>query len=356
MKPYEAKMMPLDYKLDKDLLKLLSEANRKYGEYKVLVEELEFDADYFLESILLTESFKSTQIEGTQVTQDDVYYLKYMKTETDDQKEIENLKSVIHFATNKVEEGQELNVDFVNELHRQILNSVRGGEKEPGKIRTTQNWIGPRNCTIEQATFVPPAPEKVYLLLENLYSYMNDSFEDPFLINVALSHMQFETIHAYKDGNGRLGRALIPIQMGMLDESKPVLFMSEILEVYKPSYQRFLMECRNGNVLGYLKFFMQCIIDQCNGYIYKLQNMKKIYSEDMQIIKENIKGASVYLVMEEIIQRVVFTVQEITDATNISRNTVGNIVKQLVKLNIVQPDTTVMKKGYRYGRIYNNFV
>ena len=244
----------------------------------------------------------------------------------------------------------------MNELHRQILNSVRGGEKEPGKIRTTQNWIGPRNCTIEQATFVPPAPEKVYLLLENLYSYMNDSFEDPFLINVALSHMQFETIHAYKDGNGRLGRALIPIQMGMLDESKPVLFMSEILEVYKPSYQRFLMECRNGNVSGYLKFFMQCIIDQCNGYIYKLQNMKKIYSEDMQIIKENIKGASVYLVMEEIIQQVVFTVQEITDATNISRNTVANIVKQLVELNIVQPDTTVMKKGYRYGRIYNNFV
>lgn len=85
---------------------------------------------------------------------------------------------------------------------------------------------------------------------------MNDYFEDPYFINIVLSYMQFETIHAYNDGNGRLGRALIPVQMALFDNNHPILYMSEILELYKPSYQRFLMECRRGNIPGYLKFFL----------------------------------------------------------------------------------------------------
>ena len=133
---------------------------------------------------------------------------------------------------------------------------------------------------------------------------MNDEFIDPLLVNVALSHMQFETIHAYKDGNGRLGRALIPVQMSMLDHSTPILYMSEILELYKPSYQRHLMECRRGNAAGYIKFFLQCVIDQCNAYIIKIERMKEIYREDMETIKA-IKGNSVYRIMPVIIKQIV---------------------------------------------------
>lgn len=170
-------------------------------------------------------------------------------------------------------------------MHKLILDSVQGSHKSPGQIRTTQNWIGPRGCTIENATFVPPRPEEIYSLLENLYQYMNDQFEDPYLINIALSHMQFETIHAYKDGNGRLGRALIPVQMAMFDSGNSILYMSEILELYKPSYQRYLMECRKGNVVKYIKFFLQCVIDQCNSYIYKINRIKEVYKEDMEKLR-----------------------------------------------------------------------
>ena len=193
MEPYKAKKMPLEYKIDKEMLMLISEANVKYGEYKSLLNTLEFDAGFFLDSVILNESYKSTQIEGTQISQDEMYYLKYMEI-TDDSREIQNLS-----------------YELVNEMHRIILDSVRGSQRNPGQIRTTQNWIGPRGCTIDTATFVPPIPEEVYGLLKNLYEYMNDEFEDPLLVNIALSHMQFETIHAYKDGNGRLGRALIVI-------------------------------------------------------------------------------------------------------------------------------------------------
>ena len=354
MEPYKAKKMPLEYKIDKEMLRLISEANVKYGEYKSMLKTLEFDAGFFLDSVILNESYKSTQIEGTQISQDEMYYLKYME-KTDDNREIQNLKKTIEYATAYLQRGNQINYELVNEMHRIILDSVRGAQKTPGRIRTTQNWIGPRGCTIDSATFIPPVPEEVYGLLINLYEYMNDEFTDPLLVNVALSHMQFETIHAYKDGNGRLGRALIPVQMAMLDESTPVLYMSEILELYKPSYQRNLMECRKGNVTGYIKFFLQCVIDQCNSYINKIERIKEIYREDMEKIKV-IKGNSVYRIMPVIMKQIVFTKKEVQEMYGVSVNVVSNIISQLVDLKIIIPDSAIVKKGYRYQKIYEVFV
>ncbi len=354
MKPYEAKKLPIEYKIDKELLTLISEANQKYGEYKSLLENLNFESHFFLDSVLLTESLKSTQIEGTQVSQDVMYYLKYMD-ETDDHREIQNLKITIDYAYEKIAQGHNINHTLVNEMHKVLLNSVRGAEKEPGEIRKTQNWIGPRGVGIEGATFIPPVPEQVLELLLNLYEYMNDAFIDPIFINIALSHAQFETIHPYKDGNGRLGRALIPIQLALLTDEKPILFMSEILEVYKPSYQRNLMESRRGNYLGYLKFFLQCVIDQCNSFIYKLKMIQKIYQEDMKTI-ESIRSSLVYKIMPIIMTQVVFTKKEIEELTGVSKASVSRIINKLVELGIVVPDKTVVKKGYRYQRLYNVFV
>lgn len=352
--PYKAKKLPFEYAIDKDMLILVAKANAKYGEYKSLLETLEFDSSYFLESVLLKESYKSTQIEGTQITQEELYYLKYIE-KSDDSKEIENLKNAIEYVKKELKNGKKIDYQLVNEMHKLILDSVQGSHKSPGQIRTTQNWIGPRGCAIENATFVPPRPEEIYSLLENLYQYMNDQFEDPYLINIALSHMQFETIHAYKDGNGRLGRALIPVQMAMFDSGNSILYMSEILELYKPSYQRYLMECRKGNVVKYIKFFLQCVIDQCNSYIYKINRIKEVYKEDMEKIKV-IRGNSVYRIMPVIMKQIVFTKKEVQDLSGVSVNVVSNIINQLVELNILVPDTKVIKKGYCYKRIYDIFL
>ena len=354
MEPYKAKKLPIEYKLDKDMFRLVAEANEKYGQYKALLNTLEFDPRFFLDSVLLNESYKSTQIEGTQISQDEMYYLKYME-KTDDNREIQNLKHTIEFAYSQICKGKEISIGLVNDMHRIILDSVRGAGRSPGEIRTTQNWIGPRGVGIEGATFVPPIPGEVPELLVNLYEYMNDAFIEPFLVNVAVSHAQFETIHAYKDGNGRLGRALIPVQMAMLDSEKPILYLSEILELYKPAYQRSLMESRRGNLAGFIKFFLQCVIDQCNSFIYKLEKVKEIYKEDMKKI-EVIKGNSVYKIMPVIMQQIVFTKKEVQDESKVSINAVSKIVNQLVELGIIIPDKTVAKKGYRYHRIYEVFV
>ena len=353
MEPIKVEMLPIKYNIDKELLNLISEANEKYGEYKSNLKNSQFDSKFFLDSIILSESLKSTQIEGTQISQDEMYYLKYMP-KTDDNLEIQNLKKVIEYAKNHLKQGK-IDIKFVNSIHRILLDSVRGNEKEPGKIRNVQNWVGPKGCTIEEAIFVPPIPEEVPILLDNLFQYMNDDYIDPTFINMAISHSQFETIHAYRDGNGRLGRALIPIQLAILTEDEPILFLSEIIELYKPSYYRYLNESRKGNMLGFIKFFLQCIIDQCNNYIAKINRIKQIYVNDMERIKE-LNSTAVFRIMPVIMKQIVFTKKEVEDESGVSRNTVSTIIDKLVDMGILVQDSTYAKLSYRYDAIYNVFV
>ena len=354
MKPFKVEMLPIQYNLDKELIVLISEANLKYGEYKSNLKNSQFDSRYFLDSIILSESLKSTQIEGTQISQDDMYYLKYMP-KTDDNLEIQNLKKVIDYAKNYLKENDKINIKFINNIHKILLDSARESEKEPGKIRNIQNRIGPKGCTIEEAIFVPPAPEDVPILLDNLFQYMNDAYIDPIFINMAISHSQFETIHAYRDGNGRLGRALIPIQLAILTEDEPILFLSEIIELYKPSYYRYLNESRKGNMLGFIKFFLQCIIDQCNNYIAKINRIKQIYTKDMEKLKI-LNSNAVYRIMPAIMRQIVFTKKEIEEESGVSRNTVSTLIDKLVELDILVPDSNYAKLAYRYNEIYNVFI
>ena len=354
MEPFKANKLPIEYNMDKELLSLISEANEKYGEYKSNLKNSKFDSKFFLDSIILSESLKSTQIEGTQISQDEMYYLKYMP-KTDETSEIQNLKKVIDYSKSFLKSDQKLDIKKINKMHEILLDSVRGNNKEPGKIRTIQNWIGPKGCTIEEALFVPPSPEEVPILLDNLFNYMNNLYIDPLFINMAISHSQFETIHAYRDGNGRLGRALIPIQLALLTNEEPILFLSEVIELYKPSYHRYLNESRNGNMLGFIKFFLQCIIEQCNNYIAKINRIQKIYEKDMKTI-ESLNSNAIYRIMPAIIHQIVFTKKEIEDESGVSRNTVSTLIDKLEEIGILVKDSTYAKLGYRYNEIYNVFV
>lgn len=354
MEPFKVKKLPIDYNMDKELLSLISEANEKYGEYKSNLKNSKFDSKFFLDSIILSESLKSTQIEGTQISQDEMYYLKYMP-KTDETSEIQNLKKVIDYSKMFLKSDKKLDIKKINRMHEILLDSVRGNNKEPGKIRTIQNWIGPKGCTLEEAIFVPPSPEEVPILLDNLFNYMNDLYIDPLFINMAISHSQFETIHAYRDGNGRLGRALIPIQLALLTNEEPILFLSEVIELYKPSYHRYLNESRNGNMLGFIKFFLQCIIEQCNNYIAKINRIQKIYEKDMKLI-ETLNSNAIYRIMPAIMHQIVFTKKEIEKESGVSRNTVSALIDKLVEIGILVPDSTHAKLAYRYNEIYNVFV
>lgn len=140
-----------------------------------------------------------------------------------------------------------------------------------------------------------------------------------------------------------------------MTDDEPILFLSEVIELYKPSYHKFLNESRKGNMLGYNKFFLQCIIEQCNNYIFKINRIKIINNKNMKKI-DSIKGKSIYKVMPVIMKQIVFTKKELEIETGVSRNVISQLVKQLVDLKIIEEDHTYSKKTYKYKEIYDIFV
>lgn len=356
MEPYKAKSLPITYKLDKDTIKLLGQANDRYGQYKSLLKMFKFDQKYFLDSLVLGESIRSSRIEGTQISQDDMYYIEY-KESNDSIKEVKNLKKMLDYATEELK-GKDFSIEMINSMHKILLSDVRGKDKAPGKIRTIQNYIGPKGLGKEGATFVPPIPEEVPELLENLMDYMNNIYDEEAFIKVAISHVQFESIHPYQDGNGRMGRALITLELAKLKNDEPILFLSEIIELFKANYYNALNECRLGNVDGFIKFFLQCVIDQCTRNINRIEKINKVYDEDEQTIKNNINGSIVLNMHPLMMKKIVFTASEMAEALGAHINTVTGILNKLVELGIVKKEKKfeTNRVTYQYIRIYDTFV
>ncbi|MBR5662785.1 MAG: Fic family protein [Bacilli bacterium] len=356
MEPYKARFLPLSYKLSSDTIKLIGLANDKYGQYKSLLKMFKFDQKYFLDSLVLGESLRSSRIEGTQMSQDDMYYMDY-KDNTDDIKEVLNLKDMLRYANEKFKDSK-FSITMINNMHKILLTGVRGKDKHPGEIRTIQNYIGLRGLGKEGATFIPPTPEEVPDLLDNLIEYMNNMYDEEPFIKVAISHVQFESIHPYNDGNGRMGRALMTLQLAKLKEDEPILFLSEIIELYKSNYYSALNDCRSGNVDGFIRFFLQCVVDQCTRNINRIEHINSVYDEDEELIRKEIKGSMVLKMHPLMMKKIVFTAKEMSEELSAHINTINNILKRMEELNIVakerKPGTN--RITYRYIRVYDTFV
>ena len=187
---------------------------------------------------------------------------------------------------------------------------------------------------------------------------MNEIYDDEAFIKVAISHVQFESIHPYKDGNGRMGRALMTLQLAKIKNDEPILFLSEIIELYKANYYNALTECRNGNVDGFIRFFLQCVVDQCTRNIGRIEKINKVYDEDEEIIKRNIKGSIVLKMHPLMMKKIVFTPQEIAEELDVHINSILGILNKMIELKMIIKEK---KKGtnrvtYRYIRIYDTFV
>lgn len=356
MEPYKAKLLPIEYKIDKETIKLLGQANDKYGQYKSLLKIFKFDQRYFLDSLILGESIRSSRIEGTQISQDDMYYINYKESNNSIQ-EVKNLKKMFEYANYNLK-NKNFSINMINSMHKILLSGVRGKDKSPGEIRSIQNYIGLKGLGKEGATFIPPIPEDVPKLLDNLIEYMNNMFDEEAFIKVAISHVQFESIHPYKDGNGRLGRALITLQLAKLKDDEPILFLSEIIELFKANYYNSLNECRNGNFNGFIRFFLQCVIDQCTRNIGRIEKINRVYDEDEETIKKEINGSLVLKLHPLMMKKIVFTATEMSEELGAHINSINNILNRLVKLNIIEKEK---KEGtnritYRYIRIYDTFV
>ncbi len=332
MKPYKTKILPIEIEYNTELVRLLGVANKYYGEALGAIRSLGIDKELYISSLIRSESYKSTQIEGTNVSQSDMFAIDYVNKANDEIKEILNYSKAIEFGYRKLQTTK-LSIELLNELHKMILDSVRGNNKNPGKIREVQNWIGPRGLPIESGDFIPPVPEDVKAGLLNLMEYFYNEEEDS-LITAAIFHAQFETIHPYNDGNGRLGRLLIPLQVAILTNEEPILFLSELIEQYKPSYGKNLNDFRKDKEENFIIFFLQCIIDQSRVYIHRTTEVKKLIMKDREIVT-NLNPNNGYKLYELLVSRVVVNSKLLVIELGVTRRTANNYLNKLIEKNIV---------------------
>lgn len=352
IKPYESPLLPIYIETDVELVNLLAEASMKYGEYLGYYNSLGPNKKDLLLSFIKMDSFKSTQIEGTNVSQSELFSLENISNKNDDQKEITNYFKAFNYGKGLLQSS--ITLDDINKMHAILLDSKRSAHKNPGKLRTVQNWIGYSGSKIEDAIFIPPKPEDVQSLMEDFVSKFNK--HDPIifeLVQVAINHAHFETIHPYNDGNGRLGRLLIPLNMAMLSNHEPVLYISEVLEMYKPAYYRALSDFRISPE-KFVKFFLMCVTEQCSAYIYRIEKIKEVFESDAKLIASNFSTATASKIFDIFKRDVAVKVNNIVSELSITEKTARNIIKQMIELGIVSKKSQGTE--YIYTQVYKAFV
>lgn len=253
--------LPLMVNMDQSLQSLLSKADLALGRLDGVADILP-NVDFFILMYVRKEATLSSQIEGTQATFVDVLKAEARIEDSEVHKDVDEVLNYIEAMNYGLERLAEfpLSLRLIKEIHRELLKGVRGEWKTPGEFRTSQNWVG--GPSVETATFVPPPPTDVIRLLGNLEEYMHNTSPVPILIKIGLIHAQFETIHPFLDGNGRVGRLLITFylcQQKVL--SKPLLYLSDFFKAHRRDYYDKLNYLREkDDIESWLKFFLEGVI------------------------------------------------------------------------------------------------
>jgi len=245
---------------DAELTRLLSDADRALGRLDGVASILP-NPDLFVAMYVRHEAVLSSQIEGIRSTLEDVLEYEADAGRAAQPRDVEEVVNYVRAMNRGLERlaTLPLSLRLLREVHAELLAGVRGGERQPGEFRTTQNWIGPAGCALGDAEFVPPAPPEMRDALDNLERFLHDRESLPVLVHCAVAHAQFETIHPFLDGNGRVGRLLITLllcERGVLQ--RPLLYLSYYLKANRAQYYDRLMAIRNaGDWEGWTKFFLQ---------------------------------------------------------------------------------------------------
>lgn len=248
-----------DLTIDNEMLSLLSKADRSLGRLDGVTQTLP-NPDLFVSMYVKKEALLSSQIEGTQASLIEV--LEVEEAQTADAREVTNYVHALNYGIERLESFP-LSLRLIREIHEKLLASGRGSERTPGEFRKTQNWIGPHGSTLANAAFIPPAVDDMHDALHELEQYIHQDDDLPPLIKIALIHAQFETIHPFVDGNGRMGRLLITFwlyQQNILHQ--PLLYLSYYFKRNRAEYYDRLMSVRlKGEWEEWIKFFLRGIIE-----------------------------------------------------------------------------------------------
>ena len=329
---------------------LLEKANQAIGELNGVVES-SIDSSVLNYMYVRKEAVLSSQIEGTQSTLDDL--LKYESEQTqgipvDDASEVSSYVASLNYGLERIKDGFPLSLRLIREIHGILLANTRGKTKLPGEFRTSQNWIG--GTRPGNARFVPVPPDRLMSVLGDLEMFMNDDDQIPNLIKAALIHVQFETIHPFLDGNGRLGRLLITFFLcvkGVLNS--PFLYLSLFFKKNRSLYYDALNSVRkDGDWENWIKFFLEGVIETAHDAKSTLIAIQNIFSVDIEKIKTLKRATDSALKVFAVFQKKpILTVAEIVKAIGGTKPTVIKSLNHLIDLGVIENNSEK-----KWGQMY----
>ena len=327
---------------------LLEEANRKLGEinaFSYLIPNI----DMFIKMHIVKEANTSSKIEGTK-TEIDEAIMKEEQISPEKRDDWLEVHQYIESMNNAITMLEKLPLSnrLIKETHKILLKTGRGENKTPGEFRKSQNWIGGRNLL--DAKFIPPHNRNINDLMSDLEKFINDDKNNvPHLIKLALIHYQFETIHPFLDGNGRVGRLLITLYL--IDNeilTKPALYLSDYLEKNRSKYYQCLTDARNNNIIQWIKFFLQ-------GIISTSENTKLTFIKIIELQKEMIKKSHTFGSRSEKIIKIInsfyenpiLSVKELVKMTKIPDKTMRTLLNVMIEKEIIEEMT-----GYGRNKLF----
>lgn len=314
--------------------------------------------DWFIYAFVRKEALLSSEIEGTQATLVDVLAWEQAEqagsSRIEDIEEVTNYVAAINHAFEQISspKGAPISIQLFNDSHRILMQGVRGANKQPGELRRSQNWVG--GSRPGNAVFVPPPPERVADLLGDLECYIHAEDALAPLLRVGIVHVQFETIHPYLDGNGRLGRMLIALLLdhwGLL--KSPLLYLSLYLKQNQAAYYRWLSAVRTeGDWIGWLRFFLDGVSEIADDATQTARRLYARVSEDRQTLLVT-SGTTVTAIQlfEQLPQHPVITMPLVTRLVSTTKPTAGKAIEVLIKAGILaEVGERKRDRLYRYDR------
>lgn len=349
---YEANFLPLAANvIDQSyFFEELIDATTKLEVYKEKIRDSKLDSSWFMPSLQQKEALASSMLEGTQATLDGVLVNQIAQNNKD-----KNLNEVHNYyiATFKGYSSlkkRDFSDEFFFDIHKALM---QGNVRKPsliGEYRKEQNYIG-RYDKVHSITFIPPTPDKVPALMNNLIDYINSTTEKfrP-LVNAAIAHAQFETIHPFMDGNGRVGRILIPMYLFAHKQiDLPCFFISEALERDKLRYYTLLNNIRtDGDWNEWIKFFLATVTKQCDKYIQIITEINLLYSKHMKMACDITRSSNMVEIINELYKHPITNAKQVADCTGIPMTSVNRYLAQLVNNKMLFTDNKSRNRTFFY--------
>lgn len=349
-KSFQPNLINRSWTLDNmELIQLLGQADRELGRLDMYSEYIP-NVALFIRMHVLKEATQSSKIEGTQTNMEEALLARedVALDKRDDWEEVQNYVKAMNQAIVNLKKLP-FSSRLIRDTHKTLLQGVRGKHKQPGEFRQTQNWIG--GATIKDAVFVPPVHTSVGDLMADLEKFVHDETKHfPELLKIALVHYQFETIHPFLDGNGRVGRLLITLYLvskGIL--KRPVLYLSDFFERNRTLYYDNLMRVREKNdLLQWFKFFLVGIIETAKNSIATFDNILKLQQQvETRIRTLGSRTANAQKLVHSLYQRPLTDAAKVGDVTGISPASAYKLIVDLEKLGILK-EITGGKRGKQY--------